>query len=72
MHVKDRKSKENGQKNMPWGEGDTPIVAALQLMRDNKYKFPATIELEYEIPEGSNAVKEVSKCVEYARKALMA
>ena len=71
MHVKDRKSKENGQANVVWGQGDTPIVAALQLMRDNKYKFPATIELEYPIPEGSNAVKEVSKCVEYARKALM-
>ncbi len=72
MHVKDRKSKENGQANVMWGEGDTPIVAALQLIRDNKYKFPATIELEYDIPAGSDAVKEVAKCVEYARKALMA
>ncbi len=71
MHVKDRKSKENGQANVVWGEGDTPIVAALQLIRDNKYKFPATIELEYPIPEGSDAVKETAKCVEYARKALM-
>jgi len=42
------------------------------LMRKNKYKFPATIELEYDIPAGSNAVKETAKCVEYARKALMA
>lgn len=70
MHLKDRKSKENGGENMPWGEGDTPIVEILQLMRKNKYKFPATIELEYKIPEGSDAIKEVSKCVEYCRKAL--
>ena len=70
MHLKDRKSKANGGDNMPWGEGDTPIVEILQLMRKNKYKFPASIELEYEIPEGSDAVKEVSKCVEYCRKAL--
>lgn len=72
MHTKDRKSKENGQANLVWGQGDTPIVEALQLIRDNKYKFPVTIELEYAIPEGSDAVKETAKCVEYARKALMA
>jgi sugar phosphate isomerase/epimerase len=70
MHLKDRKSKANGGENMPWGEGDTPIVEILQLMKKNKYKFPATVELEYDIPEGSDAVKEVSKCVEYCRKAL--
>jgi hypothetical protein len=39
-------------------------------MAKNKYSFPASIELEYEIPTGSDAVKEVAKCVEYARKAL--
>ncbi|CAG5017292.1 hypothetical protein DYBT9275_05741 [Dyadobacter sp. CECT 9275] len=70
MHVKDRKSKANGGANVPWGTGDTPIIGALQLMRDKKYKFPATIELEYDIPAGSDAVKETAKCVEYARKAL--
>jgi sugar phosphate isomerase/epimerase len=70
MHTKDRKSKANGGANVPWGEGDTPIVEALQLMRKKKYKFPATVELEYPIPEGSDAVKETAKCVEYARKAL--
>jgi len=70
MHVKDRKSKDNGGENMPWGQGNTPIVEVLQLMKKNKYKFPATIELEYTIPDGSDAVKEVSKCVDYARKAL--
>lgn len=70
MHIKDRKSKENGGDNVVWGEGDTPIVQVLQLMKKNKYKFPATIELEYQVPPGSDAVKEVSKCVEYCRKTL--
>lgn len=70
MHLKDRKNKANGQANLPWGTGDTPLTAALQLMRDQKYRFPATIELEYEIPAGSNAVKEIGKCLEYCRKAL--
>lgn len=72
IHLKDRQSKENGQKNLPWGEGDTPIGEALRLMRDKKYKFPGSIELEYEIPVGSDAVKEVAKCVEFCRKALNA
>lgn len=70
MHIKDRKSKDNGGENMPWGEGNTPIAAALQLMKSKKYKFPATIELEYPVPDSSDAVKEVAKCVEYCRKAL--
>lgn len=70
MHIKDRKSKTNGGDNVVWGEGDTPLVPVLQLMKKNKYKFPATIELEYQVPPDSDAVKEVSKCVEYCRKAL--
>lgn len=72
MHTKDRKSKANGGANVVWGEGDTPIVQALQLIRDNKYKFPCSIELEYPIPAGSDAIKETARCVEYARRALMA
>ena len=39
-------------------------------MRKNKYKFPASVELEYSVPEGSDAVKEVRKCVDYCRAAL--
>jgi sugar phosphate isomerase/epimerase len=70
MHLKDRKSKANGGENVPWGQGDTPIAKILQLMKKNKYKFPASIELEYKIPEGSDALKEVSTCVEFCRKAL--
>ena len=72
MHTKDRKSKANGGANVPWGQGDTPITEVLQLMKKNKYKFPATIEMEYEVPAGSDAVKETAKCVEFARKALVA
>ena len=70
IHIKDRKNKANGKANMPWGEGDTPIGDILTLMKSNKYSFPATTELEYKIPEGSDAVKEVIKCLEYCRKAL--
>jgi len=70
MHLKDRQTPENNKGNVSWGQGDTPIAEALQLMRDEKYAFPGTIELEYEVPEGSNAVEEVKKCLEYCEQAL--
>lgn len=70
IHIKDRRTKENGGKNMIWGQGDTPLKEILSLLRDKKYKFPATIELEYDIPAGSDAVQETRKCVEYAKNIL--
>jgi len=70
MHLKDRQTKDHGAANLEWGKGDTPIREILQLMKKNKYKFPATIELEYEVPAGSDAVAEVAKCVGFARSAL--
>ena len=33
MHVKDRQNPKNGKKNMPFGQGDTPIIDVLQMMR---------------------------------------
>jgi sugar phosphate isomerase/epimerase len=79
LHLKDRKgpdgSSENqgpggGGPNMPWGQGETPLKEVLQTMKKNKYKFPASIEYEYNTPEGSDVVTEVKKCVEYCRRAL--
>lgn len=70
MHTKDRRTPANGKGNVAWGTGDTPIGEILTLMKKNKYKFPATIELEYQVPDSSDAVKEVQKCLEFCRKAL--
>lgn len=70
MHTKDRQTPANGKGNLAWGTGNTPIGDILKLMQKNKYKFPATIELEYQVPQGSDAVKEVQKCLEFCRKAL--
>lgn len=70
MHIKDRQAPANGTGNLPWGEGDTPIGEMLTVMSKYKYKFPATIELEYKIPEGSDAVTEVKKCLEFCKKSL--
>lgn len=70
IHLKDRKKGTDGGANLPWGQGETPIKDILALIRQEKYKFPASIELEYQIPEGSDAVVEVSKCVQFCKNAL--
>lgn len=68
LHLKDR-HKDNGD-NVPWGEGDTPLVEILQLMKKEGWTFPGDVEMEYNVSDGSDAVKEVAKCVEYCKKAL--
>lgn len=70
MHIKDRQTPANGKGNLAWGTGDTPLGDVLRMMRDKKYTFPATIELEYQVPQNSDAVNEVQKCLEFCRKAL--
>lgn len=68
IHLKDRKIDQGP--NMPWGEGDTQIKEVLQLMQKENYPFMATIELEYPIPEGSDVMTELGKCVQYCKDAL--
>ena len=72
LHLKDRHypTIDNGS-NEPWGQGDTPLVEILHLMRDKHYPFPGSIELEYKIPAGSTANLEIAKCVAYAKHALL-
>jgi len=84
LHLKDRKGPGKdaqasgapggfpgrGGANMPWGEGETPLKEVLQLMKAKKYKFPASIEYEYQTPEGSDVLTEIKKCVEYCKRAL--
>jgi len=67
LHLKDRTA-EGG--NLPWGQGKTPIKEALQLMKKEKWTFPADVELEYKVPQGSDSVAEVAKCVQYCKEAL--
>ena len=72
MHLKDRQKRSNGGGNLMWGTGDTPIKDVLQLIKKEGLKFPVTIELEYDIPEGSDAVKEVKRSFDYVKEALKA
>jgi len=70
LHLKDRKFGTNGGQNVPWGQGDTPLKEILVMMKKEKYKFPAGIELEYRIPEGSSTMAEISKCLQFCQDAL--
>ena len=68
IHVKDRKMHEGP--NKPFGEGDTPIVEVLRLIRDNRWPIQATIEFEYPVPAGSTRMAEIARAVKYCRDAL--
>ena len=70
FQLKDRTTPEHGAKNLPWGTGDTPVKEILQTVKKNKWTMPATIEFEYDVPAGSDAVKEVVKCLQYCKAAL--
>ena len=70
LHLKDRKNKAGKGANLPWGQGDTPVPAALQYIKKNKLPIFADVELEYQVPKDSDAVKEVAKCVQFCKQAL--
>ena len=65
LHIKDRK--KNHGANLPFGEGETPIKAVLQVLKTKHYKIPANIEYEY---KGGDTQAEVAKCYQYMKQAL--
>lgn len=67
LHIKDRR--RNQGPNVPFGEGDAPIVAVLRRLRDRKWDIPAQLEYEY---QGLDTVAEVKRLLEYCRRALLA
>ena len=73
IHLKDKTGKDANpaNTNKPWGQGETPLEDILKLIEKNNWDIICDIELEYRIPDGSDAVKEVCKCVEYCRNILL-
>ncbi|MGP8246856.1 MAG: sugar phosphate isomerase/epimerase family protein [Bryobacteraceae bacterium] len=69
IHVKDRKMHGGG--NVAFGQGDTPIKAVLQAMRDNHWPFQATIEFEIPLPPEADRNAEIRKCLEYCKNCLL-
>ncbi len=70
LHIKDRK-KDHGPNVAVWGTGDTPMKAVLQLLKKEKYGFPANLELEYPVPADSTIVAEAKKCLAYVKSCLV-
>ena len=72
IHVKDKtgpKSNPSGE-NRPFGQGETPIADVLLLIKKKKWPIDVFVEMEYKIPDGSDACKEVIKSIEYMRNIL--
>lgn len=67
IHLKDRTRKAKGQKNLAFGQGDTPLTGLFDLLKRETWDFPCDIELEYAIPQGSDAVREVGVCNAYCK-----
>ena len=70
FHLKDKLYKTNGGGNKPWGTAQVPLKEVLQLMATEKYKWPANIELEYDVPNDSSVTAEMIKCVNFCKNAL--
>ena len=73
LHLKDKTSKYNNDpnKNRDWGTGGTPLAEILQFIQKNNWPIHCDIEVEYDIPEDSDALNETKNCIDFCKKALL-
>lgn len=77
IHVKDKTgpTATTPNDNRIWGQGETPLKEFLLYIQSNAGKpgWPVhcDIEMEHNVPEGSDAVIETARCVEWARNVLV-
>jgi sugar phosphate isomerase/epimerase len=65
LHLKDRK--RNDGPNLPFGQGDTPILEAVRLVTASHWPIPAFFEYEY---AGSDSVTELRRMKAYVEQGL--
>ena len=76
IHIKDKTgpTATPPDTNRAFGQGDTPLKEFLLYIQSNAGKpgWPVhcDIELEYDIPSNSDAVKETAQCVEWTKNVL--
>ncbi len=72
IHIKDKTGPKHAtpNANRPFGQGETPIADILQLLKKEQWPIHVDVELEYEIPPGSDAAKETKACIDYMRNIL--
>jgi hypothetical protein len=64
IHIKDRLS--HGGESVPFGDGETPLIPVFQLLKKEKWDFPACIE--YVGPAGPAI--ELASCLQYCKDAI--
>ncbi len=72
IHIKDKTGPKNASPNAnkPFGQGETPIADILLLLKKEKWPISVDVEMEYDVPEGSDPAKETKKCIDYMRNIL--
>lgn len=72
IHIKDKTGPRHPtpDTNKPFGQGETPIADILQLLKKEQWPIHVDVELEYPIPLGSDAAREVKACIDYMRNIL--
>jgi sugar phosphate isomerase/epimerase len=72
IHIKDKTGPKHSapDTNKPFGQGETPIADILLLIRKEKWPINVDVEMEYPVPQGSDAAKEVAKCIDFMRNIL--
>lgn len=73
IHLKDKTGPDaiEPNRNKPFGEGETPIRDILLLIKENNWPITVDIELEYPIPDYSDAVRETRRCLLYCKDILL-
>jgi sugar phosphate isomerase/epimerase len=68
LHIADGQ-KDHGVE-VPFGQGNTPLKAVVNLLKEKRYNIVGMIELEYRTPPGSTCAIEVRKCIDYLTQAM--
>jgi sugar phosphate isomerase/epimerase len=66
LHLKDREF--NDGPNHSWGEGHTPLVEILRMLKNKNYSIPCIIEYEYR--GEADPISEVRRCADFIRDTL--
>ncbi len=72
VHLKDKTGPNTTppNQNQVWGQGEMPITDVLLLIKEKRWPIYCDVELEYQVPAWSTAVKEVKTCVNYCKQIL--
>lgn len=72
IHMKDKTGPKSNppDANRAFGKGEVPIADVLLLIKKEKWPIDVFVEMEYPVPEGSDAAKEVVKTIEFMRNIL--